>query len=145
MTLRDLRDLCDRYVPAESRHPNSMPVVCEKWWYAHEIGHLLTVTLAQIGQVMFGMDVEVLIDQDEHELRCRELAAMSVSRRLLTAAGRRDLTEQEVEDTDYRTTAWGDKGRVEEILRAHHCLKLPRDRQRLAKKIRRVLRAARKA
>ena len=80
MTLDDLRDLRDRYVPLDSRHPDSFSAV-EKWWYAHELGHLLTVPPRQIGQVMFGLDGQG--DLDEHELRCRELAAMSVSRRLL--------------------------------------------------------------
>jgi hypothetical protein len=147
VTLDDLRDLCKRYVPAGSRHPDSLPGLYETWWWAHEIGHLLTVPLAQIGQPMFGMDTEVLIDRDmcdEHELRCRELAAMSVSWRLMTAAGRRDLAKQEFEDTDFMTASWDDKGRVEEILREHKCLRLPRDRRGLAKKIRQVLRAAKR-
>ena len=39
---------------------------------------------------------------------------------------------------------WDDHGRVGEILREHRCLRLPRDRRGLARKIRRLLRVVRR-
>jgi hypothetical protein len=148
--IADLRDLCERYVPGESRHKRSTSAFGhapfgQEWWYAHEIGHLLTVPPDHIGLPMFGLEDPDDVDFGEHELRCRELAAMAVSRRLLTAIGRRDLWLNEQNGTDTHTLYWDRRGRVEEILREHRCLRLPRTRRGLAQKIRGVLRAATKA
>jgi hypothetical protein len=143
VTLRDLRTLCNRYVPEESRHPNSWPPFVDDWWPAHELGHLLTADLDKIGQPLFGMDDDQVPDDAvEHELRCRELAAMSISGRLLTASGRGDLASQEREDTDTTTMYWDDRGRVDEILRAFRCVRLPRTRARLERKLQLVIQRA---
>jgi hypothetical protein len=145
MTLRDLYDLFRRYVPIASRHPSSWPSDGALWWPAHEIGHLLTVSPAGIGLPMFGMDGNDpdLSADDRHELRCRELAAMHVSRRLLTACGRADVAEAESKDTDYDTMNYWEeplaRARVREILREHGCLRLPRTRDRLAARLVRAL------
>jgi len=92
---------------------------------------------------MFGLDLEKLTTADaidlEHELRCRELAAMSVSGRLLEHAGRADLASQEREDTDTSTMYWDDRGRVAELLREFRCLHLPTTLQGLERKLSRVV------
>lgn len=59
LTMVDLRRLCGAYVPRASRHPHSLGRLrsSETWWYAHELGHLLTSLPGEIGQPMFGLDV----------------------------------------------------------------------------------------
>lgn len=52
LTLADLRELCDRYVPKSSRHPDSLEHpdrFTQDWRYSHELGHLLTVPPSRIG------------------------------------------------------------------------------------------------
>jgi hypothetical protein len=142
MTLRDLYVLYRRYVPVESRHRNAGDGAL--WWPAHELGHLLTVPSNTIGLPMFGLDDDADPDAlNVPERRCRELAAMSVSRRLLVACDRRDLADQEANDTDHDTTeyAWEDhaKRRIPEILREHGCLRISRSREALEAKLRRAV------
>ena len=138
LTLADLRQLCARYVPRASRHPGSLDRG-DHWWPAHELGHLLTVDPRGIGQPLFGLEWSEASGTDPrcvHELRCRELAAMSVSRRLLTAAGRADLVRTEIDSTDGATLCYADGGRVRRILRKHRCLRVPRTRGELERKLR---------
>ncbi len=148
LILDHLRDLCDRYVPLASRHEGSLlplpPISGDEWWWAHEIGHLLTVPLENIGRRYFGLgSPDRRVRAPEHELRCRELAAMSVSRRLLHAAGRRDLARRERANTCRITLYWEDRGRVQQILAERQCLQLPRDRDRLERKLQGVRAQAR--
>ena len=146
LTLADLRRLCDRYVPLTSRHPGSLDRD-DHWWHAHELGHLLTVDSRDIGQPLFGLEWSEASATDprrEHELRCRELAAMSVSRRLLIAAGRADLVRAEIDSTDGATLRYADRGRVRRILRKHRCLRLPSTRAELERKLQWVTAAARR-
>src|SRR4029077_17458339 len=70
--------------------------------------------------------------------RCRELAAMSVSWRLLCAVGREDLAIDEREGTDYTTMHWDDRGRVRQILCPHRALRLPVTCHRLEAKLGKV-------
>lgn len=140
LTLRDLFDLFERYVPVTSRHASAKRGDGPLWWPAHEIGHLLTVPSSAIGRPLFGLDdVNDPARANVHERLCRELAAMSVSRKLLTACGRADLADQEVEDTDSDTMYYDPGKRLRVILREHRCLRLPRTRKGLETKLRRVL------
>src|SRR4051812_47849211 len=115
LTIEDLRDLCERYVPQMSRHPGSLthmdrtPAKGDEWWYAHEIGHMFTVPPECVGEPYFGLGDD-WPDRyaNEGELRCYELAAMSVSRRLVVAAGRPDLARDEEDSTDETTLTWSD-------------------------------------
>lgn len=145
LTIEDLRELCDRYVPRTSRHPGSQvdmdsmdnqSMDGNEWWHAHEIGHMLTVPLENIGQPYFGIRVPWPEPcSNEHELRCYELAAMSISRRLVVAAGRPDLARVEENRTEVRTLKWNDRGGMRRILRRRGCLRLPRTRDGLEKKL----------
>lgn len=141
LTLRDLRQLCIRYVPRASRHDNSLNLNTDvSWWYAHELGHVLTVKHHAIGLPMFGLDDDA--DPDMLNVRARrsyELAAMSVSQRLLKACGRSDLAKMEAMDTDEDTFYFQDRGLVRKILRASGCLRLPRTRENLEDKIKRCV------
>lgn len=140
LSLRSLYVLYRRYVPIDSRHYNAWPGDGSQWWPAHEIGHLLTVPLEAIGLSMFGLDEEADPDSLNVFTRvCYELAAMSISRRLLTAIGCVAIVKQELEDTDSNTlSALNNKRtrrRVERILREHHCLRLPTTVESLEKKL----------
>jgi len=134
ITLRDLSELCDLHVPKIARRWFSR----ESYWPAHEIGHLLTTEAWRHLRPSFGLDAPEVDEREEHELRCRELAAMSVSRRLLCAAGRPDLARDERADTDSTTVSWDDRGRVERILRRFRVLRLPRDRAGLEARLAKI-------
>lgn len=135
LTLADLRELCDRYVPDKCRHEDSFDRAVD-WWPSHELGHLLTVARWRIGREMFGLD-----GGPERELRSHELAAMSVSRRLLETAGRRDLARAEYHDTDDSTLHYyDDRGRVNAILRRHRVVRLPTTRGGLERILQRAVR-----
>ncbi|HET9621184.1 MAG TPA: hypothetical protein VFP84_07450 [Kofleriaceae bacterium] len=138
LTLEDLRELCDTYVPNESRHDNSWD--SDEWWCAHEIGHLLTVAPSGIGAPQFGLSEGTgkLTEQRRHELLCRELAAMHVSRRLLTTASRADLVNDEQKATAYDTLYYDDRGDVRRILAEHGCLRLPTTRTGLELRLQQV-------
>jgi hypothetical protein len=115
-----------------------------EWWYAHEIGHMLTVPLECIGKPYFGIRVPWPEPcHNEHELRCYELAAMSISRRLVTAAGRPDLARIEEDRTEVRTLTWSDRDGVRRILRRRGCSRLPHTREGLERKLLEVITAAR--
>lgn len=96
-----------------------------------------------IGWSMFGLDdADDPYGQNVHDRLCRELAAMSVSRRLLKACGREDIAQLEVEETDSVTLRYLDepkaRRRVDAILREHGCLRIPRTRDALAAKFERI-------
>ena len=145
LTLHDLHILCDRYVPwiarieASRTYMNQRPPHNSEWWWAHEIGHLLTVPIKNINVPLFGMGGKIN-RHNKHEFQCRELAAMSISRRLLCAIGRRDLAIRERNETVAATLHYDDRGRVQEILQEHACLRLPLDRHRLEMKLKNLIR-----
>ncbi len=129
MTLEDITELMIKYVPMVARHPNSID--SDGWWPAHELGHLLTTERERHRLPVFGLDGPLSPNPSnlsEHERACRELAAMDVSRRLLSAAGRRDLCRLDRLET---SLYWRDRGRVRRILRQFGVERLPRDRTRL--------------
>lgn len=129
LTLVDLRQLCDQYVPIASRMRFSLDPCAPAWWYAHELGHLLTVDHASIGQPLFGLFEERNPPSERWlcEMMDYELAAMDVSRQLLVTAGREDLADDEYQETDHTTIARMDMdgGRVQDILNACHCTVMP--------------------
>lgn len=148
LTLRALRTLYLRYVPSDSRHYNADDGA--RWWPAHEIGHLLTVPLENIGEPMFGIDIEGLNPETDIQLELKliayEGAAMSISHRLLVAAGHRELAKQEGKDTDDYTLGVTDtprsRRRIQHILRDHRCLRIPRTVEGLENKLAAVVHAA---
>lgn len=106
ITLQHLHDLCECYVPEVSRHPSAYGP--DSWWPAHEIGHLLVATPYEVGRPLFGLDDLDGVptpDRIDYGLLI-ECAAMALSGRFLRAAGREDLAEQEIEDTDQGTMYW---------------------------------------
>lgn len=148
LDLRDLTRLCDHYVPRRSRHPNSLGDVDAEggaWWPAHEIGHLLVATKAEIGRPLFGLDDadhDGLTYRRRRYLRTMECAAMTISARLLIAVGRIDLAGDEYDGTDqYTITWWSTHLRDVTALLAARCPRVPRERGRLEALLRTRVRA----
>jgi hypothetical protein len=134
LTLRNIRALYEKYVPLASRHPGARNGLA-LWWPAHEIGHLLTVPRRNIGMPLFGLDNEGTSYQETERFQTYELAAMSISRRLLTACGRPDLFYDpeigELENSDYDVVHYGSRSRAKRLLRQRRLLRLPRTRSGL--------------
>jgi hypothetical protein len=148
LTLADLRELCDRYVPKSSRHPDSLEHpdrFTQDWRYSHELGHLLTVPPSRIGSWGFGMDPLLEGDPREAVWIPYDLAAMHVSRRLLTACGRVDLfygIGGELSDANFSAVHDNHYATAHRILRRRRVLRLPRNRDGLEEKLRRVVEQA---
>jgi len=134
--LADVHELCERYLPttsrplkARSRSTSTRAGRRTSW------GHLLTVPRASIGLPLFGMDVNVSpFHPSVTTWWAYELAAMSISRRLLIACGRADLffgAGGELESTDWNLREYGSRGLALRILRRRCVLRLPRDRAAL--------------
>jgi hypothetical protein len=139
LTLRNIRSLYERYVPPASRHPGARDPGGRRglglWWPAHEIGHLLTVPHRNIGMPLFGLDNVGTSYQETERFQAYELAAMSISRRLLTACGRPDLFYDpkigELEASDYDVVHFGSRAHAQRLLRKRRLLRLPRTRSGL--------------
>jgi len=103
MTLRlaDIHDLAQRFVPkaaADRRLYESGP---SSWWPAHEIGHFLVATRAECREPKFGIDS--CADHGSSTYRyviTKEIAATSISQRLLRRSGHSDLADDEIQYTD---------------------------------------------
>lgn len=108
LTMTELRRLCGKYVPRQSRHENSFERRIS-WWHAHEIGHLLVALPKELRAPLFGFaDVfdELPSKRREWYAMLTECAAMTVGEKLMAACGRRDLADEERKDTDWRTMLW---------------------------------------
>lgn len=130
LTLSDIRALYERYVPQSSRHSGAR-LGFSLWWPAHEIGHLLTVPRRNIGMPLFGLDNAGATSQETACAQAYELAAMSISRRLLAACDRPDLFCDELEASDYDVMHFGSHNRARRLLRKRRLLRLPRTRSGL--------------
>lgn len=138
LKLCDLRELYLRYVPPQSMHPNA-EADDAAWWPAHELGHLLTVPRRSIGWRLFGLVGPASPwNPGFDRIAAYELAAMSVSRRLLTACGRRDLFDDEVKNSEYDIMHLGPRSRARAIVRLR-CPRLPHTREGLERLIRRAV------
>lgn len=141
LRLDDLLALCRAYVPRKSRHGASYTRHSKgQWWPAHELGHLLTVPREAIGLPLFGMNTDVPYSDPSFAVQAAyELAAMSVSRRLLTTVGRPDLFEIESEGSDYEVMHYGSYRRAKTILRKTRTLRIPRTVRALERRLERTV------
>jgi hypothetical protein len=137
LRLTDIRDLAYRFVPPKAADERLYHSGYRSWWPAHEIGHFLVATRAECRTYMFGLDVETnfYTDRSAHVspkaryVISRELAAISISQRLLHRLGHHALANEEIQYTDERTLdcardPWCKKT-VERLLRANHVARLP--------------------
>ena len=154
--LTQIWDLANRFVPAiaaDRRLHDSGP---NSWWPAHEIGHFLVATAAECSAPRFGIDTYVgeldpacIVRGTEAVLRyviTKEIAATSISQRLLRRSGHATLADEEIQYTDETTLEcsferWC-KRSVDRILRVNSAMRLPTTRQgletRLVRKAREV-------
>jgi hypothetical protein len=84
---------------------------------------------------MFGLDNKGASYQETERFLAYELAAMSISRRLLTASGRPDLFYDpkigELEASDYDAVHFGSRSHARRLLRQRRLLRLPGTRSGL--------------
>ena len=149
LLLSEIHDLAWRYVPAIAADDRLYTSGPRSWWPAHEIGHFLVATARECRQFMFGIDgYEVPASPRRHRyLVTRELAATSISQRLLRHAHHAALADEEIqytsEDTlDCSFERWC-KDAVTELLRANSVQRLPTAHDGLKKLLERKARAVR--
>jgi hypothetical protein len=142
MTLRltEICDLAHRFVPGVAADERLYRYGAKSWWPAHEIGHFLVATKTECQQYMFGLDGEFLhqarIQGDESQPSRRylyaiakEIAAISISQRMLRRSGHVELADEEIQYTDEDTLEcaferWC-KRAVDKMLRTHRLIRLP--------------------
>jgi hypothetical protein len=153
MTLRlsDIWDLAQRFVPAAAADRRLRDCGPRSWWPAHEIGHFLVATPVECAEYHFGIDSDFegfTYDVAEPRLRyilAKELAATSISQRLLRSSGHGVLADEEIQYTDETTLEcafepWC-KRSVKRLLHEHHAMRLPTTRQKLEARLVRKARA----
>lgn len=135
LSLANLKKLAVRYVPsiaADARmHENA-----RSWWPAHELGHFLVASADECLRDRFGLEYfdEVPISNKHaiaswrHAL-ASEVAAMSISQRLLRRAGHIKLADEEIKYTDETTIdssfeLWCQRA-TRRLLAFHHVTRLP--------------------
>jgi len=138
MKLSEIRDLAYRFVPGAAADERLYMEGPRSWWPAHEIGHFLVATRAECRQFMFGLDItSPRIGRRYHYAVSREIAAISVSQRLLRRSGHGKLADEEIQFTDEDTIEcsferWC-KRSVSELLRTHRITRLPTTPESLAR------------
>lgn len=107
LRLADIWDLAHRYVPPIAADPRLRDCGPCSWWPAHEIGHFLIATSAECTEPRFGIDTyETETEIDERRRRyviAKEIAATSISQRLLRRSGHAALADEEIQYTDENT------------------------------------------
>ena len=130
LCLDEIWDLAYRYVPAtaaDRRLDKSGP---RSWWPAHEIGHFLVATAAECRAPLFGIDTDAAPETSEYRyMTAKEIAATSISQRLLRRSGHKVLADEEIFYTDEETLAcsfesWC-KRAAGRLLRVNKAVRLP--------------------
>lgn len=134
MTLTEIHDFAWRFVPPAAVDERLYTEGERSWWPAHEIGHFLIATTRECRQRLFGLDTDVTYFYPTLKPRIRyviirELAAMSISQRILRRAGHVTWADQEIQYTDettlhYAIEPWCRRA-VRRLLSAHQVRRLP--------------------
>jgi hypothetical protein len=132
LRLAEIRDLAYRFVPPAAADERMYQDSARAWWGAHEIGHFLVATAAECRSFQFGL--EFVMERRLHRKRYRytiakEMAATSISQRLLRRAGHTRLADDEIQYTDECVLdcvhePWG-KHAVTSLFRTHRVQRLP--------------------
>ena len=132
ISLAEIRDLAYRFVPGPAADSRLYTYGPHSWWPAHEIGHFLVSTAAECRQHMFGIDGYESPSCTPRRYRyvvTKELAAITVSQRMLRRSGHTALADEEIEYTDMDTLDCaferGFKSAVNKLLRGHRIVRLP--------------------
>ena len=134
LLLTEIRDLAYRFVPGAAADERLYGYGARSWWPAHEIGHFLVATHAECRQYMFGLDDytrESYTDESPkfHYVISKEIAAISISQRMLRRSGHVALADEEIQYTDTGALecsfeCWC-KRAVITLLRANKIVRLP--------------------
>jgi hypothetical protein len=104
MNLDAIWSLARRFVPrtaADRRLYESSP---SSWWPAHEIGHFLVATRAECRVPKFGIDGYAAHGSTRYRhVIAKEIAATTISQRILRRSGHADLADEEIQYTDETT------------------------------------------
>ena len=136
LLLTEIRDLAYRFVPVTAADSRLYTSGHRSFWPAHEIGHFLVATADECRQSMFGLDTGDEIGRPcapetplFHYVISREIAAISISQRLLRRIGRPALADEEIQYTDENTLECGFetwcKRAVHKLLRTNRIVRLP--------------------
>ncbi len=151
MRLTEIHELARRFVPMAAADDRLYWESPRSWWPAHEIGHFLVATAAECRQDLFGIDSdqrlsEIGVYADDYArdlphllqsraarviryITVREIAATSISQRLLRRSGHGKLADLEIEYTDEGTLECAHepwcKQAVKRLLRARAITRLP--------------------
>ena len=131
LLLTEIRDLAYRFVPGTAADERLYGYGARSWWPAHEIGHFLVATPAECRQYLFGLDIESrnIESRNFHYVIVREIAAISISQRMLRRSGHAALADEEIQYTDTDALEcsferWC-KRSVTTLLRANKVVQLP--------------------
>ena len=101
LSLRDIHRLAVRYVPTAAADHRLFDDDARSWWPAHEIGHFLVATSAECREHKFGIDIDAEAGTAAHRyMVAKEIAAMSISQRLLRRSGHAAIADEEIQFTD---------------------------------------------
>lgn len=128
--LIQLRDLAHRYVPRTATDPRLYTYGSYSWWPAHEIGHFLVATTEECHQPLFGIEDYSAAVEYRYAI-VREIAATSISQRLLRRSGNTALADEEIEYSDHNILEHASEGwcrsAVQRLLRKNKVVRLPTD------------------
>jgi len=131
LSLAQIRDLAYRFVPGRAADDRLYTYGARSWWPAHEIGHFLVATPRECRRYMFDLDITVpsATGPRYQYAVAKEIAAISVSQRLLRRSNHVRLADEEIEYTDQDTLdcsheSWC-KRAVGRLLRVHRIRRLP--------------------
>ena len=101
LRLRDIHQLAVAYVPTIAADHRLFDDDARSWWPAHEIGHFLVATSAECREHKFGIDMDAEAGTAKHRyIVAKEIAAMSISQRLLRRSGHAAVADEEIQFTD---------------------------------------------
>lgn len=135
LSLAELYDLAFRFVPVAAVD-RRLYLYDDQWWPAHEIGHFLVATPKECRQAKFGIDTCAKFPSPLYRyVVIREIAATTISQRLLRRSGHKVIADDEIQYTDEGTLdcsfeRWC-KRSVAALLRANNAARLPRSYRRL--------------
>lgn len=136
MTLRlaEIHALAHRFVPHVAADKRLFTNSHRSWWPAHEIGHFLVATAEECRQHQFGIDGGTSLSGTKRYryVIARELAATSISQRLLRRSGHKSLADEEIQYTAEDTLecafeSWCRRS-VQKLLRTNKASRLPTTR-----------------
>jgi len=133
--LTQIRDLAYRFVPGAAADERLYTYGPRTWWPAHEIGHFLVATRTECRRYMFDLDGYAQSTCAPSRYRyvvAKEIAAMSISQRLLRRAHHATIADEEIEYTDEGTIectfeSWCRRA-VQDLLQKNRAARLPTTR-----------------